>query len=88
MISLVIIKNYKKYRLGPNLGFFSFRTIGWGTIKYPDGTPVRQGDTCTQAQADYYLEYEVKSYTQYWSENLGAPQTTKMSMGEGFCRII
>ena len=37
------------------------RTIGWGTIVYPDGTPVRQGDRITQAEADYYLEYEV-----YW----------------------
>ena len=35
------------------------RTIGWGTIVYPDGTPVRQGDEIAQDEADYYLEYEV-----------------------------
>lgn len=27
-------------------------TIGWGTTIYPDDTLVKQGDTCTQAQAD------------------------------------
>jgi len=27
-------------------------TIGWGTTKYEDGSPVRQGDTITQARAE------------------------------------
>lgn len=30
-------------------------TIGYGTIKYPDGVAVKQGDTCTLAQAEKYL---------------------------------
>lgn len=30
-------------------------TIGWGRIKYDDGTPVRMGDTCTEAQALEWL---------------------------------
>jgi lysozyme len=30
-------------------------TIGWGRIKYDDGTPVRMGDTCTEAQAVQWL---------------------------------
>ncbi len=31
-------------------------TIGYGTIRYPDGTPVKGGDTCTAAQAmTWYL---------------------------------
>ncbi len=31
-------------------------SIGYGTTKYPDGTKVKEGDTITQEQADYFLE--------------------------------
>lgn len=34
-------------------------TIGWGTIKYPNGTKVKEGDICTEEQAQEYLEFEV-----------------------------
>lgn len=30
-------------------------TIGWGRIKYDDGSPVQQGDTCSQEKADQWL---------------------------------
>jgi lysozyme len=30
-------------------------TIGYGTTRYPNGEPVKQGDTCTQEQADSWL---------------------------------
>lgn len=30
-------------------------TIGYGTTHYPDGTPVKDGDTCTQEEAQQYL---------------------------------
>ena len=35
-------------------------TIGYGTIKYPDGTKVKQGDTCTQGQAELWLINDCK----------------------------
>ncbi|CAM4282827.1 lysozyme [Acinetobacter pragensis] len=31
-------------------------TIGFGTIKYPDGTRVRKGDVCTRGQAEVWLK--------------------------------
>lgn len=31
-------------------------TIGYGTIKYPDGRSVKQGDTCTREQAEQWLK--------------------------------
>jgi len=34
-------------------------TIGFGTIKYPDGRSVKQGDVITRAQAEEYLRFEV-----------------------------
>lgn len=35
-------------------------TIGFGTIKYPDGTAVKKGDTCTHAQAEEWLKNDCK----------------------------
>lgn len=34
-------------------------TIGWGTIEYPDGRAVKQGNTCTQLEADLYMQTEL-----------------------------
>lgn len=34
-------------------------TIGWGTIKYPDGEPVKMGDIIDQEEADALLAWEV-----------------------------
>jgi lysozyme len=35
-------------------------TIGWGTVRYPDGSPVRPGDICNKDQALEWLSYDVK----------------------------
>lgn len=35
-------------------------TIGYGTIKYPDGTRVKSGDTCTKEQAELWLINDCK----------------------------
>ena len=35
-------------------------TIGYGTIKYPNGVTVKQGDTCTQGQANLWLMNDCK----------------------------
>jgi lysozyme len=48
------LKTYKDPR--PNNPIW---TIGWGTIRYPDGKPVREGDVISQALADLYLMAEV-----------------------------
>jgi lysozyme len=36
-------------------------TIGWGTTVYPNGKRVKIGDTCTEQEANSYLENDVKS---------------------------
>lgn len=33
-------------------------TIGWGTTRYPNGQRVMPGDTCTQADADWWFRYD------------------------------
>lgn len=35
-------------------------TIGYGTIKYPNGISVKSGDTCTQKQAEEWLKSDCK----------------------------
>jgi lysozyme len=35
-------------------------TIGFGTIKYPTGVPVKQGDTCTREEARLYKVNDLK----------------------------
>jgi lysozyme len=35
-------------------------TIGYGTIRYPDGTPVRLGDEISRAEAEAYLMHELE----------------------------
>jgi len=34
-------------------------TIGYGTIKYPNGEKVKKGDVCTPEQANNWLRFEV-----------------------------
>lgn len=34
-------------------------TIGIGTTVYPDGQPVKRGDTCTEIEAKFYLMWEL-----------------------------
>ncbi len=49
-------------------GFFSHAyrdpvgiwTIGWGTIRYPSGQAVKDGDVCTKESATVWLSYEMK----------------------------
>jgi len=46
-------------------------TIGIGTIKKPDGAPVKKGDVCTREQADQWLAFEVNEKCAYFNQVLG-----------------
>jgi lysozyme len=35
-------------------------TIGIGTIRYPNGTPVREGDICTKEEAEEWMRLELE----------------------------
>lgn len=37
-------------------------TIGYGTIRYPDGRRVKMGDTCTQEQADAWFRHDLTRF--------------------------
>ena len=39
-------------------------TIGYGTIRYPNGDPVYRGHECTELEASYWLKYELAKKAQ------------------------
>lgn len=43
-------------------------TIGFGTIKYPNGLPVKRGDVCSKEDAERWLEFEVGEKTAYLNQ--------------------
>ncbi|WP_180183704.1 lysozyme [Acinetobacter sp. YH01020] len=55
-----IIRESEGYRAQAYKDTGGVWTIGYGTIKYPDGTKVKQGDTCTQGQAELWLINDCK----------------------------
>ena len=51
-----IIKEFEGFRSKAYLDTGGVWTIGYGTIKYPNGVSVKKGDTCTEAQADKWMQ--------------------------------
>lgn len=44
----------------PDAGYgWEVATVGWGTVRYPNGEKVRKGDIISQTRADEYLAWEV-----------------------------
>ena len=58
-----LIKKWEGLRKNAYLDPVGIWTIGYGTIRYPDGTRVKQGDTCTEAQAAAWLLDHVEDKT-------------------------
>ena len=57
---LNFIKKYEGFKLKAYQDSVGIWTIGYGTIMYPDGNKVEQGDVITPQQATDYLMYEVE----------------------------
>ena len=55
-----LIKKFEGLKLKAYKDSAGIWTIGYGTIRYPNGKPVRQGDTCTQAQANEYMKHDCR----------------------------
>lgn len=41
-------------------------TIGYGKIRHADGSPVKQGDTCTQKEADQGLREDIETDAEHF----------------------
>lgn len=51
-----IIREFEGFEAKAYLDTGGVWTIGYGTIKYPNGVRVKKGDTCTQKQAETWLK--------------------------------
>lgn len=51
-----IIREFEGFRANAYLDTGGVWTIGYGTIKYADGTKVKKGDACTEGQAELWLK--------------------------------
>lgn len=52
-------------------------TIGYGTTRYPDGTLVRPGETCTREQAEYWFGCDA-AWAEKCVNNIGVELNQKM----------
>lgn len=52
-------EGYYDYAYPDDIHGWNVPTIGYGTIKYPDGSKVAKGDTCNKSQAIEWLMWEV-----------------------------
>lgn len=51
-----LIREFEGFRSQAYLDTGGVWTIGYGTIKYPNGVRVKKGDICTQGQAELWLQ--------------------------------
>jgi lysozyme len=57
-----LIKSFEGYYANAYLCPANVPTIGWGTIRYPNGQKVKMGDKCTIEQATAYLINDLKGF--------------------------
>jgi lysozyme len=60
-LGIELIKKWEGLHLDAYLDPVGVPTIGWGTTVYPDGKPVKMGDSITYAEAEDYLYYDIKT---------------------------
>lgn len=59
---LSLIKSFEGLRLDAYRDSVGIWTIGYGCIKYPDGTQVKAADCCTNEQAEAFLKADVQRF--------------------------
>lgn len=55
-----LLEQLEGLKLKAYLDSAGIATIGIGTIRYPDGTQVRMGETCTKEQAYEWAKYDAE----------------------------
>lgn len=68
-----LIKGFEGKRLSAYDDGVGVWTIGYGTIKYPNGIRVKKGDTCTDAQAESYLKNDLVKFESAINRLVKAP---------------
>lgn len=57
-----LLEQFEGLRLEAYLDSAGIATIGWGSIKYPNGNKVKLGDKTTKAQAKEYKLHDLKEF--------------------------
>lgn len=73
-----LIAGFEGYRSVAYLDSASVWTIGFGTIKYPNGTRVKKGDTCTKEQALMWKKHDIA----YFEEKVNKIITVPLKQGQ------
>ena len=69
-IGLGLLKTFEGYKNKAYKDSANIWTIGYGTIKYPNGTKVKEGDTCTEDQASTYMLNDLKGFEDTVNNNV------------------
>jgi lysozyme len=56
---LDLIEKWESLKLDAYIDPVGIPTIGWGTIRYPNGQKVKMGDKISQAEAEAFLKFEI-----------------------------
>lgn len=70
-----LLEQFEGLRLEAYLDSASIYTIGYGTIKYPDGRKVKKGDKITKAQAKEYKVHDLKEFESTVNTSVKVPLT-------------
>lgn len=65
-----LIKSFEGLKLTAYLDSVKVPTIGYGTIKYPDGKAVKLGDKITKKQAEEYIKADLEYFTKNVKQSL------------------
>ena len=69
-VGLELLKTFEGYKNKAYKDSANIWTIGYGTIRYPNGTKVKEGDTCTEAQASTYMLNDLKGFEETINNNV------------------
>ena len=70
-----LLEQFEGLRLEAYLDSAGIHTIGYGTIKYPDGSVVKKGDKITKAQAKQYKLHDLKEFESTVNTSVKSPLT-------------
>lgn len=70
-----LLEQFEGLRLEAYLDSARIATIGWGSIKYPNGNKVKLGDKITKAQAKEYKLHDLKEFENTVNTSVKVPLT-------------
>lgn len=86
---IALIKEFEGLYLKAYLCSSGVPTIGWGTTIYPNGKKVRLGDTCSEAQAEEYLRFDIDNkYARYVNESVCAQHIETQEQFDALCSFV